>query len=111
MGHIVHLGGKAPSSETAQGAAPGSLRSALLVALLVTVIIGSLGVVLYVSWPRTPRAIPVSAALEVQDDDAVFEPKAAEERQRKELAEQEKEDRAVFGQAPSDPAYFQQQRH
>lgn len=107
MAQIVRLGGNAQSAAPPRAAAsPEALRRGLLIGALVAVITIALGVILYVSWPRTPANIVAGPATpDASDDSAVFDPKAAEAQQRVRQAEQEKEDSAVFGQAPSAPAY------
>lgn len=106
MGQIVRLGAHSKSPERRRAASPETSHHHLLVGVLVAVITLALGVVLYVAWPRTPANIAAGpATTAATDDSAVFNPQMTEAQQRARQAEQEKEDSAVFGQAPSAPAY------
>jgi len=106
MGQLVRLGGHSSSPERPQAASPETSSRNLLAGVLVTVIMLALGVVLYVGWPRTSSNHGAGPARPVvSEDSAVFTPQVTEAQQRMRQAEQEKEDSAVFGQAPSAPAY------
>ncbi|MGV3721024.1 MAG: hypothetical protein ACO1SX_08945 [Actinomycetota bacterium] len=106
MAQIIRLGGNTQPPVRSRAASPEALRSGLLVGALVTVILLALGVVLYVGWPRTPPNIVAGGTTsELSDDSAVFDPQVAQAQQQVRQAEQEKEDSAVFGQAPSAPVY------
>lgn len=106
MGQIVRLGGHSRSPERPQAASPETPRRSLLIGALVAAITLAIGVVLYVGWPRTPSNLAAGPATsEVSDDRAAFNSQMTEGQLRARQAEQEKEDSAVFGQAPSAPAY------
>jgi predicted metalloprotease len=106
MAQIVRLGGNSPTAVKSRAEVSFDPRRGLLIAALAMVIAVALGVVVYVSLPRTPANIVAGPATpDVSNDSAVFDPQVAEVQQRVRQAEQEKEDSAVFGQAPSAPAY------
>lgn len=106
MGEIVRLRGSSPARERPPVDPGEALRRGLLIGALAALILAALGVVVYVSRPQTPANIVAGPATpDASDDGAVFDPQVAEEQQRARLAEQEKEDGAVFGQAPSAPEY------
>jgi hypothetical protein len=106
MGQVIRLGAKAQPVQQPRAASPETLRHALLVGALVSVIVLALGMIVYVSWPKSPPNIVAGGATpDASDDSAVFEPRAAAEQQRLRQAEQEKEDSAVFGQASSAATY------
>lgn len=106
MGQLVQLRGNSSAAAQRPVAEPFDPRRGLLIAALVTVIALALGVIIYVSLPRTPANIVAGPATpDVADDSAVFDPKAAEARHQVRQAQQEKEDSAVFGQTPSVPVY------
>lgn len=111
MGQIVRLGAHSKSPERPRAASPETSHHHLLVGVLAAVITMALGVVLYLAWPRTPSNIAAAPTTsEASDDSAVFNPQMTEAQQRARQAEQDKEDSAVFGQAPSAPAYQTQSR-
>ena len=106
MAQIIRLRGNAQPAPRPSAGERFDLRGGLLIAALVTVIALATGAVAYVSLPRTPANITAgSSTPDVSDDSAVYDPHAAEARQQVRRAEQEKEDSAVFGQAPSAAAY------
>lgn len=103
MGQVIHLGA---SAEHSGAASPEARRRGFLVGVLVTVIVLALGTIVYVNWPGTPSNLVAGPATpDVSDGSAVFDPHATAEQRRVRQAEQEKEDSAVFGQAPSAAAY------
>jgi hypothetical protein len=106
MAQIVRLGSTPRPSARPPAAASVDPRRGLLIAALVTVIALALSVIVYVSLPRTPANIVAGPPTpDVSDDSAVFDPKVAEVQHQVQQAQQEKEDSAVFGQAPSAPVY------
>jgi hypothetical protein len=106
MGQLVRLGGHANSPERPRAAAHETSHPHLLVGVLVTVITLALGVVLYAAWPRTPASVAARpASREASEDGAGFAPQLTEAQRQARQAERDKEDSAVFGQAPSALAY------
>ena len=106
MAQIIRLGGTSQPAPRPPAVERFDLRGGRLIAALVTVIALASAAVAYVSLPRTPANIVVGPATpSVSDDNAVYDPQAAEARAQVRQAEQEKEDAAVFGQAPSAAAY------
>ncbi|MCC2671602.1 MAG: hypothetical protein K0Q72_4073 [Armatimonadetes bacterium] len=106
MAQIVRLGSSSRPAERPRAASPEALRRGVLIAVLATVITAALGVVAYVSLPRTPSNIVFGPSTpDVSNDSAVFDPQVAAAQQQVRQAAQEREDSAVFGQAPSAPAY------
>jgi len=107
MAQIVQLGGNSRTAARSRTAEAVDPRRGLLIAALAAVIALALGVIVYVSLPRTPaNIVGGSFTPDVSNDSAVYDPHAAEAQQQVRQAAQEKEDSAVFGQAPSAPAYL-----